>query len=45
MRRWVLVLMAGLAGLVACSSGGEPRRERDLPERITVSSPVTTQCT
>lgn len=38
MRRWVLVLMAGLAGLAACSSGGEPRRERDLPERITVSS-------
>jgi hypothetical protein len=39
MRRWVLVLMAGLAALAACSSGGgEPVRERDLPERITVSS-------
>jgi Raf kinase inhibitor-like YbhB/YbcL family protein len=39
MRRRVLVLMAGLATLAACSSGGgEPRRERDLPERITVSS-------
>jgi Raf kinase inhibitor-like YbhB/YbcL family protein len=39
MRRWLLVLMAGLAGLAACSSGGgQPRRERDLPERITVSS-------
>jgi Raf kinase inhibitor-like YbhB/YbcL family protein len=39
MRRWVLVLMAGLAGLAACSTGGgEPRRERDLPEPITVSS-------
>ena len=39
MRRRVPVLMVGLAGLAACSSGGgEPRRERDLPERITVSS-------
>jgi phosphatidylethanolamine-binding protein (PEBP) family uncharacterized protein len=36
-RSWVLVL--GLAALAACSSGGgEPRQERDLPERITVSS-------
>jgi Raf kinase inhibitor-like YbhB/YbcL family protein len=39
MRRWRLVLMAGLAGLAACSSGGgESIKERDLPERITVSS-------
>jgi Raf kinase inhibitor-like YbhB/YbcL family protein len=39
MRRWVLVL--GLAGLAACSSGGgEPRQERALPERLTVSSPA-----
>ena len=38
MRRWVLVLMVGLAGLAACSSGGETVRERDLPERINVSS-------
>ena len=37
--RWVLVL--GLAGLAACSSGdGGPRAERALPERITVSSPA-----
>jgi Raf kinase inhibitor-like YbhB/YbcL family protein len=36
---WVLVL--GLAGLAACSSGGAaPRTERALPERITVSSPA-----
>jgi Raf kinase inhibitor-like YbhB/YbcL family protein len=39
MRRWVLVLIAGVAGLAACSSGGgESISERDLPERITVSS-------
>ena len=39
MRRWVVVL--GLAGLAACSSGGgEPRQERALPERLTVSSPA-----
>jgi len=37
--RWLLVL--GLAGLAACSSGGDaPRPERALPERITVSSPA-----
>jgi Raf kinase inhibitor-like YbhB/YbcL family protein len=39
MRRWMLVLMAGLAGLAGCSSGGgESISERDLPEPITVSS-------
>jgi Raf kinase inhibitor-like YbhB/YbcL family protein len=39
MRRWMLVLMVGLVGLAACSSGGgEPRAEHDLPERIRVSS-------
>jgi Raf kinase inhibitor-like YbhB/YbcL family protein len=39
MRRWVLMLMVGLAMLAACSSGGgESIKERDLPERITVSS-------
>jgi Raf kinase inhibitor-like YbhB/YbcL family protein len=39
--RWLLVL--GLAGLTACSSGaGEPRAERALPERITVTSPAFT---
>jgi Raf kinase inhibitor-like YbhB/YbcL family protein len=39
--RWLLVL--GLAGLAACSSGaGEPRAERDLPEPISVSSPAFT---
>jgi Raf kinase inhibitor-like YbhB/YbcL family protein len=37
MRRWVL--MAGLIGLAACSSGGGVSvADRDLPERITVSS-------
>jgi hypothetical protein len=37
--RWLLVL--GLAGLAACSSGaGTPRAERALPEPITVSSPA-----
>jgi Raf kinase inhibitor-like YbhB/YbcL family protein len=37
--RWLLVL--GLAGLAACSSGGgAPRAERALPEPITVSSPA-----
>ena len=37
--RWLLVL--GLAGLAACSSGGgAPREERALPQRITVSSPA-----
>src|SRR5829696_8115742 len=37
--RWLLVL--GLAGLAACSSGaGEPRAERALPEPITISSPA-----
>jgi Raf kinase inhibitor-like YbhB/YbcL family protein len=37
MRRWVLV--AGLVALAACSSGGGVSvAERDLPERITVSS-------
>jgi len=36
---WLLVL--GLAGLTACSSGGgAPRAERALPERIAVSSPA-----
>jgi Raf kinase inhibitor-like YbhB/YbcL family protein len=41
MRRWVLVLTAGLAGLAACSSGGgEPRREPALSEVISVSSPA-----
>jgi Raf kinase inhibitor-like YbhB/YbcL family protein len=40
--RWLLVL--GLAGLAACSSGaGQPRAERALPERITVSSPAFTE--
>jgi Raf kinase inhibitor-like YbhB/YbcL family protein len=39
MRWWLL--MVGLAGLAACSSGGgAPRTERALPERITVSSPA-----
>jgi Raf kinase inhibitor-like YbhB/YbcL family protein len=39
MWRWVMV--AGLAGLAACSSGGgEPPQERALPEPITVSSPA-----
>jgi Raf kinase inhibitor-like YbhB/YbcL family protein len=39
--RWLLVL--GLAGLAACSSGaGAPRPERALPERITVTSPAFT---
>jgi Raf kinase inhibitor-like YbhB/YbcL family protein len=38
--RW-LVLVVGLAGLAACSSGGgAPPEERALPERITVSSPA-----
>jgi Raf kinase inhibitor-like YbhB/YbcL family protein len=36
--RWLLVL--SLAGLAACSSGGQPRTERALPEPITVSSPA-----
>jgi Raf kinase inhibitor-like YbhB/YbcL family protein len=36
--RWLLVVC--LAGLAACSSGGQPRTERALPERITVSSPA-----
>jgi Raf kinase inhibitor-like YbhB/YbcL family protein len=37
--RWLLVL--GLAGLAACSSGGgAPRTERALPDAITVSSPA-----
>src|SRR5829696_9745244 len=37
--RWLLVL--GLAGLAACSSGaGTPRAERALREPITVSSPA-----
>src|SRR5436190_10489577 len=37
--RWVLVV--GLVGLAACSSGGgAPREERALPERIIVSSPA-----
>ena len=37
--RWLLVL--GLTGLAACSSGGgPPRAERALPEPITVSSPA-----
>lgn len=35
--RWLLVL--GLTGLAACSSGGQPRAERALPEPISVSSP------
>ena len=39
--RWLLVL--GLAGLAACSSGaGEPRAERALPEPIAISSPAFT---
>jgi Raf kinase inhibitor-like YbhB/YbcL family protein len=38
-RGWLLVL--GLVGLAACSSGGAvSREERDLPEPITVSSPA-----
>jgi Raf kinase inhibitor-like YbhB/YbcL family protein len=36
--RWLLALC--LVGLAACSSGGQPRTERALPERITVSSPA-----
>ena len=41
MRRWVLVLTAGLAGLAACSSGGGgPRQEPALAEVISVSSPA-----
>jgi Raf kinase inhibitor-like YbhB/YbcL family protein len=36
--RWLLALC--LAGLAACTSGGQPRAERALPERITVSSPA-----
>ena len=40
--RWLLVL--GLAGLAACSSGADaPRAERALPEPITVSSPAFTR--
>ena len=40
--RWLLVL--GLAGLAACSSGADaPRAERALPEPITVSSPAFTE--
>ena len=40
--RWLLVL--GLAGLTACSSGADaPRAERALPEPITVSSPAFTE--
>jgi Raf kinase inhibitor-like YbhB/YbcL family protein len=36
---WLLVL--GLAGLAACSSGGgAPGAERAVPERVTVSSPA-----
>jgi hypothetical protein len=39
--RWLLVL--GLAGLAACSSGaGAPRAERALPEPIAISSPAFT---
>jgi Raf kinase inhibitor-like YbhB/YbcL family protein len=39
MRWWLLVL--GLVGLAACSSGGgAPREERALPEGIAVSSPA-----
>jgi Raf kinase inhibitor-like YbhB/YbcL family protein len=39
--RWLLVL--GLAGLAACSSGADaPRAERALPEPITISSPAFT---
>ena len=39
--RWLLVL--GLAGLAACSSGADaPRAERALPEPVTVSSPAFT---
>ncbi len=36
--RWLLALW--LVGLAACSSGGQPRTERALPESITVSSPA-----
>ena len=37
--RWLLVL--GLVGLAACSSGGgAPHAERALPEPISVSSPA-----
>ena len=40
--RWLLVL--GLAGLTACSSGADaPRAEPALPEPITVSSPAFTE--
>jgi Raf kinase inhibitor-like YbhB/YbcL family protein len=40
--RWLLVL--GLAGLAACSSGADaPRAERALPEPIAVSSPAFTE--
>ena len=38
--RWLLVL--GLTGLAACSSGAQPRAERALPEPISVSSPAFT---
>jgi Raf kinase inhibitor-like YbhB/YbcL family protein len=39
--RWLLVL--GVVGLAACSSGGgAPRAERALPETIAVSSPAFT---
>jgi Raf kinase inhibitor-like YbhB/YbcL family protein len=39
MRRWLVV--AGLVGLAACSSGGgEPRQEPALSEVISVSSPA-----
>ena len=34
-------MVVAVAGLAACSSGGgEPREERALPERITVTSPA-----
>ena len=37
--RWVVVI--GLVGLAACSSGGGgPREERALPERLVVTSPA-----
>ncbi len=40
---WRRVLAVGLAGLAACSSGGgTPRQERELTERITVSSAAFT---
>ena len=38
MRQWILVLAA--VGLAACSSGGGPTVEREVPDVIQVSSPA-----